>query len=110
MTNNAVPPAKNISVRLKVLRAEYGWTQAEIAGKLGISQQMYSKYESGNTVLDADMVKKVCEVYGISADYLLGIEPTGKSVAQQQVAYETTDENIDLIVEKVLSRMKKTNL
>ena len=104
MTKSTTPPANDISVRLKILRAENGFTQAEVAAKLGISQQMYSKYEGGSTVPDADMVKQICGIYGISADYLLGIAQERKSSVKTTGANE---ENIDLIVEKVISRMNK---
>ena len=109
MAKKSSAPANETAKRLKVLRAEYNLTQASVAEKLGLSQQMYSKYESGATVLDADMVRKLCELYGVSADYLLGIEAASSSGNLQQVAFEESDQLIDLIVERAITRMKNEN-
>ena len=62
-----------IATRLKLLRVEAGLTQAEIATKLGISQQMYSKLENTDTPLDSARITRLCGLYGVSADYILGI-------------------------------------
>lgn len=33
--------------RLRVLRAEHGWSQAEVAGRLGVSRQTVNAIENG---------------------------------------------------------------
>ena len=108
MPNKSTAQTEETAKRLKILRAECNLTQSRVADELGLSQQMYSKYESGATVLDADMVRKLCAFYGVSADYILGIEPV-RQTGGQQVAFEIGGENeklIDLIVEQTLLRIK----
>lgn len=96
-----------ISTRLKLLRVEAGYTQADIALKLGISQQMYSKLENTDTPLDSDRLLKLCELYGVSADYILGLTIPPQKQEVKQTAFE--ESQIDDIVEKVLSRINKAN-
>ncbi len=91
----------NVGKKLKMLRAEYDFTQEDIAKKLGITQQTYSKYEQ-NGNLSAKDIKKICEIYGISSDYLLGIEPKKSSKKITKTSYD-----IDYIVNEVISKLNK---
>ncbi len=70
MANN---DKQSVAMRLKLLRTEEGLTQNEIAEKLGISQQTYSKYEKGTSNVDSVILTKICNLYGVTADYVLGI-------------------------------------
>ncbi len=83
---------------LKILRFENNLRQADVAAQLGISQQMYSRYESGTAAVDSDMLRKLCLFYGVSADFLLGLN-NGR---QREGSPE-----IEEIVNKVLSRMRE---
>lgn len=59
--------------RLRGLREDADKTQAEIARILGTSQQYYGKYESGERPLPVERLFRLCEYYGVSADYILGL-------------------------------------
>lgn len=96
---------KELSVKLKKLRAEYNLTQTEIADKLGMSQQRYSKLEKCETAMDSVTLKKICEVYGISADYLLDI-PKAESKNSTPCGYVTHDD-LETIIEKVVFAVNK---
>lgn len=63
--------------RLRGLREDCDKSQAEIAKILGTSQQYYGKYESGERPLPIDRLYILCNYYGVSADYILGI-PKGR--------------------------------
>lgn len=58
---------------LKEIRIEHGYTQAELARKIGMDQNNYSKYERGEREIGRKTIIKLCQVYNISADYLLGL-------------------------------------
>lgn len=60
-------------LKLKKLRIANGFTQADIAFILGIRQEQYSKYESGTHQLPIHLLVRLCKIYKISADYVLGI-------------------------------------
>ena len=58
--------------RLKNARKNKGFTQAEIAKKLFISQAAYSKYETGAASPNPETLAKIAEVLGVSVGDLLG--------------------------------------
>lgn len=60
--------------RLKQLRIKNGYTQEQIAFILHIRQEQYSKYENGKRELPLRHLIALCCLYGISSDYVLGIE------------------------------------
>ena len=62
--------------RLRDLREDHDRTQQEIADYLGTSQTMYARYERGANELPLHHLIKLCELYKVSSDYLLGIKNT----------------------------------
>lgn len=103
--NNDDIKAADVSVKIKVLRAEYGMTQVQVAFKLGISQQMYSKYEKAETPIDSNMIKKLCELYGVSADYLLGIQTPNTGVKAEQTAFIASEEQLDALADILIKKI-----
>lgn len=59
--------------RLKEIREDRDLTQADIAKILGTTQQQVYKYESGINEMTVSRLAKLCEFYGVSADYILGL-------------------------------------
>lgn len=59
---------------LKELRQEKGWSQDELAKQLNTSQKSISRYELERFDLSTDMIVKICNLFEISADYLLGLK------------------------------------
>lgn len=53
------------------LRKKNGWSQEELADKLGVSRQAVSKWESAQAVPDMNRVIKLSEIFGVSTDFLL---------------------------------------
>ena len=58
--------------RIRDLREDHDKTQQEIAEVLGTSQTMYARYERGANELPIHHLVKLCDYYGVSADYMLG--------------------------------------
>ncbi|MDO4865383.1 MAG: helix-turn-helix transcriptional regulator [Clostridia bacterium] len=58
---------------LRELREDRDIKQITIAKLLGTTQQVYSRYENGINELPIRHLKILCEYYGVSADYILGI-------------------------------------
>ena len=76
---------------LIMLRNTHGFSQEQIAEKIGISRQAYAKWESGSTVPDIEKCGLLADVYGVSIDSLIKEErveglgtlppaPPGKSI------------------------------
>ena len=59
---------------LIMLRNINGYSQEQIAEKVGISRQAYAKWESGATVPDIEKCQKLAEVHGITLDGLVKTE------------------------------------
>ena len=59
--------------RLRDLREDSDKTQQHIAEALGTSQTMYARYERGANELPIRHLYRLCEFYGVSADYILGL-------------------------------------
>ncbi len=57
--------------RLKQLRQERGWSQADLAAKVGTDPGQISRYENGKMTPSAEAVVRVAEVLDVSTDYLL---------------------------------------
>lgn len=62
--------------RLKDLREYKNYKQAYVAEYLNISQQVYSRYESGKHELPVRYLEPLSKLYNVSTDYLLGLSVT----------------------------------
>lgn len=52
-------------------RKKNGWSQEELADKLGVSRQSVSKWEGALSVPDLDRIIQLSQLFGVSTDYLL---------------------------------------
>ena len=58
--------------RIRDLREDHDLTQQQVADYLGTSQTMYARYERGANELPIRHLLRLCELYKVSADYILG--------------------------------------
>ena len=58
--------------RIKELRTENGMKQQDLADRLKFARTLVSKYELGQIDLNTDTIRRLCEIFHVSADYLLG--------------------------------------
>lgn len=58
--------------RMRDLREDCDYTQEYVASILGTSQTMYARYERGANEMPIRHLLKLCDLYKVSADYLLG--------------------------------------
>ena len=54
--------------RIKVLRAERDWTQADLADRVGISRQAVISIEKYKYTPSLELAFKIAEVFGVSID------------------------------------------
>lgn len=59
--------------RLREIREDKDLTQKDIAKLLGTTQPQIYKYENGIQEMTVSRLAKLCEFYGVSADYILGL-------------------------------------
>lgn len=56
-------------------RLRLGLTQADVAERVGIAMEVYSRMERGRMLPRARNLRRLCEVLSVSADTLLGVGP-----------------------------------
>lgn len=94
-----------IGERLRRLRFENNLTQVEVAREISVTQQTYSRYEGGDAKPDSDTIVKFCNLYGVTADYLLGLDTAKPRIEPERVS-RISDNDMDMIVERLLNRLK----
>ena len=65
---------KTVSEKIKELRIENKYSQSFVAEHLKIDRSNYSKYELGKLEPSLEMIRQLCLLYNVSADYLLGLK------------------------------------
>ena len=79
-----------IGSRISGCRQNRNMTQEELAGRIGVTPQAVSKWERAQSVPDTILLADLCQVLGVSAGYLLGIESrqiteNGDSKAENEI-------------------------
>ncbi len=62
---------QTFAANLSSLRQAAGMTQVELGDRLNYSDKTVSKWERGESIPDAGMLKQIAEVFGVGVDYLL---------------------------------------
>lgn len=62
---------KTMTEKLKDARLKLGFSQEYVANYLGIARSAMTQIELGNRKISSDEIKKFCQLYHLSADYLL---------------------------------------
>ena len=65
--------------RIRYTREDFDYTQAQVAVRVGIGQQMYSRYERGDQQFPLHIVIKLAKIYDVSIDYLVGLTENARS-------------------------------
>lgn len=61
--------------RIKDLRISKGLSQRDLGLSLNCTDVTVSRYETGQRDIDSETICKLCEIFGCTADYLLGRSP-----------------------------------
>ena len=81
-----------IADRLVKLRKKYGYSQEELADKLGLSRQAVSKWERAEASPDTDNLICLAKLYGVSLDELLATEEDIDTIVEEQVKDNKEDD------------------
>ena len=91
---------RSFEIRLKELRKEKNLTQKELAQIFSTTDDSIFSWEKGRSQPSIDTIRKFCEFFEVSADYLLGIEDEyGKTftVATEKRAETKSEEESGLL-------------
>ena len=81
--------------KLKSIRKEKGYTQKDIYTILEVSPNCDASWEQGRTQPDIENIKRLCLIFKISADYLLGFEDEfGQKDYSDEFSYSDGTHNI----------------
>ena len=78
-----------IGMIIKQLRIENNITQEELANELNVSIQTISRWENSVNCPDLSMVPLIALLFGVTTDYLLGVERRTKSMRKLLKTVET---------------------
>lgn len=92
---------------LKQLRLERGWSQQDVADKIGLNKMTVSQYENGQRRPSFNRIKKIAEVFHVDINYLLGfstesLHPVSLSEIQMIEAYRHAGAETQAAVRAVL--------
>lgn len=69
--NKDIELRKEMGERIRKIRNEMKMTKEALAKKLGVTGQFLGVVECGRSTISYDKLKKLCEISGYSADYIL---------------------------------------
>ena len=58
---------------VKQLRQERGWSQQEVADRVGLNKMTISQYENGKRKPSFEMIEALAEVFHVDLNYLLDL-------------------------------------
>lgn len=92
--------------RLKSLRKENGYTQEDVAKKLGLTKSAYGYYEQGKTVPDAHTLSKLANIFDVSVDYLLGrTNEKNTDNKNNKLNIDKNEKDIEELLEETMSQI-----
>ena len=83
-----------IGERLQEVRKDHGDTQKDLAAKLDVVFHTVSSWEQGKSEPCHDLLVKICQLYNVSADYLLGISDVDPAYVQRRRIEHFTQEEL----------------
>ena len=80
---------KTVAKNIAELRVTNGYTQFELGEKINYSDKAVSKWERGESVPDAYVLKKLAGIFEVSVDYLLEEHPDDAKKPKARNKYKT---------------------
>jgi len=92
-----------VSEKIKALREEMGYTQAELSRLLGITRSSVNAWELGISVPSTQYIVELSQIFKVSTDYLLGVEHTAT------VSVAGLNEQDIQLVHSIINHLKNKN-
>lgn len=84
--------AKKIGAFIAALRKSAGYTQQEVAGRLGLTDKTVSKWETGGGLPDITILPTLAELFGVTADELLAGERLTAHEREDKADHKTAEQ------------------
>ena len=85
--------AVDIGKYLAELRKYYGVTQEELAVRVGVTRQAVSKWETGTTIPDIEILMNLSEIYGISINDIIKADLANIKF-QKEIVFPEKNKNV----------------
>lgn len=95
----------DLGKRLKKLRIERNLTQQQVAERIWVSKAMVSAYELSIRTPSFEVLIKLSKLFGVSTDYLLGLESDEK--VTKTVNLEGLSDDQQRIIIELVENMKQ---
>lgn len=83
---------ENYGKRITDLRKKHNLTQSELGALLNVTPQAISKWENGLSEPDLGTLKKLCEIFHVTTDEMLSVDPvkdSSSTASQSEAATKT---------------------
>ena|ERR1700743_3628924 len=108
---------KTIGKNIRTFRHQHGWSQEDVANRLGISIPAFSKIETGVTDINLSRLEQIANIYEIDVVHLLSAdleeveqEPSSLSIIQKKlIDRETEIANLQRKVILLYEELRNTN-
>ena len=77
-------------IRLRDLRRQNGYTIEQFALKIGVAKSTIGYYENENRMPDIEILSRICDVFNVPADYMLGRTNTAAVKGKMKTVCELT--------------------
>ena len=85
--------AITVGAAARAARVRLGLTQADVAERVGIAMEVYSRMERGKVLPSVTTLRRLCQVLRIGADTLLGLEVEALEAPQEEGAATAPEED-----------------
>ncbi|MFI5158892.1 MAG: helix-turn-helix domain-containing protein [Sphingobacteriales bacterium] len=86
---------KNVGKNIRTIRHQRGWSQEDVANRLGISIPAFSKIETGVTDINLSRLEQIANIYELNVVNLISLDA---APVEPQVS------NINIAQKKILER------
>ena len=96
MTENSKKKTdKNVGKNIRTIRHQRGWSQEDVANRLGISIPAFSKIETGVTDINLSRLEQIANIYEVNVVNLISLDA---APVEPQVS------NLNIAQKKILER------
>jgi len=88
----------------RVARMRLGLTQTDVAERVGMSMEVYSRLERGRMLPRTQTLRRLCEVLQVSSDTLLGV---GRGLAPVGRPVRAPDEDDSLELRRMTRKLRE---